>query len=346
MRRCSCGFAPVVENSKDVVLRLARDSRHLYANAAIAVMGVEAADAVGKTWAKMGFSREICQLWTSNLQAVFASGTERLFETGFVTSKGDAVYFSVQLLPEFDICGEVVSALWIARDVSNERKLEQEMARLARLNLVGQTAAAIGHEIRNPMTTVRGLLQLLNEKETGEKNKEYYMIMLEELDRANAIISEYLGLAKKKPTLLSEGNINDIIRSLYPLMQATAVEGNKQLDLILGDIGQIMLDQDEIRQVILNLVKNALEATPEKGHVTIKTGEDDGQAIVMIEDQGTGIAPHLLDKLGTPFFTTKEKGVGLGLAVCYSIAKRHKAKIEVRSSDHGTSFSLRFPCLR
>nr|WP_315989929.1 HAMP domain-containing sensor histidine kinase [Desulforamulus aquiferis] len=203
-------------------------------------------------------------------------------------------------------------------------------------------AAGLGHEIRNPMTTVRGLLQLLSEKEECNKYQEYYGIMIEELDRANTIISEFLSLAKNKPTPKNEVNLNKIITSLHPLLQAEAIEYDKTVKLELGELNSLYLNNNEIRQMILNLVKNGLEAMPVNGLLTIKTYETEDKIFLTVQDQGTGIDANIINNLGTPFITTKDNGTGLGLAICYSIAARHNATISVDSSSMGTTFYVEF----
>ncbi|MDD4238070.1 MAG: PAS domain S-box protein [Desulfotomaculaceae bacterium] len=233
-------------------------------------------------------------------------------------------------------------ALTMSIDISDIKQLKEEMLRLDRLNLVGEMAAGIGHEIRNPMTTVRGFLQLLGAKEDCARYKEFFAIMIEELDRANAIITEYLFLAKNKAIELKNQNLNFIINSLFPIIQADATLADKYVELVLGYIPDLFLDEKEIRQLILNLARNGLEAMAPGGKITIRTYLAGNKVVLEVQDKGQGIAPDALKKLGTPFFTTKDYGTGLGLAVCFSIAKRHDAKIEVKTNSGGSIFTVQF----
>jgi len=203
-------------------------------------------------------------------------------------------------------------------------------------------AAGIGHEIRNPMTTVRGFLQVLGGKERYVQDKEYMDLMIEELDRVNAIISEYLTLAKDKAVELKKQSLNQKVRSILPLLQADAIKQEKSIEVELGDIPYLVIDRNEIKQLILNLVRNGLEAMSPGGALTIKTCQDGDEVVLAVQDQGTGIPPEVLEKIGTPFLTTKENGTGLGLAVCYSIAQRNKAQIEIETGATGTTFKVRF----
>jgi PAS domain S-box len=227
-------------------------------------------------------------------------------------------------------------------NVSERKMYEKEMARLDRLNLVGQMAAGIGHEIRNPMTTVRGFLQLLGNKEEFAQSKNYFELMIEELDRANSIITEFLSLAKNKVVDLEPLNLNKLIENIYPLLQADAMVSDKEIIMNLQDTDVLLLDEKEIRQLILNLVRNGLEAMSGGGKLTIGTFMDGDETILSVKDEGSGMRPEDLEKIGTPFFTTKENGTGLGLATCYSITARHNAEIQIDTGPSGTIFYVRF----
>ncbi len=227
-------------------------------------------------------------------------------------------------------------------DVTDLKKMEQKMASLDRLNLVGEIAAGIGHEIRNPMTAVRGFLQMLGEKSIYAQDHSYFQLMIEELDRANSIITEFLSLARNKPVELKEDNLNRIIENLYPIIHAEAMVQDKYVKKELQVVPNLPLDEREIRQLILNLVRNGLEAMPVNKVLTIRTFIEDEEVILQLTDQGVGIDPEIMSRIGTPFLTTKADGTGLGLAICYSIADRHKAIIDVKTSSEGTTFQIRF----
>lgn len=224
-----------------------------------------------------------------------------------------------------------------------ERKMfEKEMARLDRLNLVGQMAAGIGHEVRNPLTTVRGFLQLLGSKEEFKQSAGYFELMVGELDRANSIITEFLSLAKNKTVDLQPMSLNILMENLFPLIQADAMVSNKDVEMELQDIDVLFLDEKEIRQLILNLVRNGLEAMTDGGRLTIRTYMEAEEVVLAVQDEGCGIKAEDLEKIGTPFFTTKENGTGLGLATCYSITARQNAKIDIETGLSGTTFLVRF----
>lgn len=230
----------------------------------------------------------------------------------------------------------------IITDITERKRLDKELSRLERLNLIGELAASIAHEIRNPMTTVRGFLDLFKWKNEFLKHKEHFDLMTDELDRANSIITEFLSLAKNKAVSLKYHNLNIIVKALYPLLQADALRTGINFELNLGDIPDLLVDEKEMRQIVFNLTYNGFQAMSSGGTLTITTYVDSEAVVLAVRDEGTGIQPDLLEKLGTPFLTTKESGTGLGLAVCYSIAARHKAIIKVETGIQGTTFLIRF----
>jgi signal transduction histidine kinase len=227
-------------------------------------------------------------------------------------------------------------------DITQQKIAEEEIARLDQLNLVGELAASIAHEVRNPMTTVRGFLQILKSKDTFQENSEYFDLMISELDRANLILTEFLSIAKTKKGLYSKVKLNVLVESLCPLISADAANQDKQVMLETDDVPELAINEREMRQLILNLTRNGLEAMKAQGILKIKTYIDGQSIILAVQDQGAGISQEILERLGTPFLTTKEKGTGLGLTTCYGIAERHSAKIDVESSPAGTTFYVRF----
>jgi len=228
-------------------------------------------------------------------------------------------------------------------DVTDKREMERDMARLDRLNLIGQMAASIGHEIRNPMTAVRGLIQLLNEQECYAQDQAFFEVMIEELDRANGIITEYLSMASNKMVNLRPQYLDQIVKAIAPIIEANANYKGVKVVLDLTQPPMPAIDDQEIRQMILNLTNNGIEAMPEGGTLTIGTSQVGNEILLYVRDQGPGLDSAVIEKLGTPFLTTKERGTGLGLAVCYSIAARHHARIDFETSPTGTTVKVYFP---
>lgn len=343
LREIQYKIKAIVDSTPNLGVRVFGATRQIkYMNpAAEQIYNCTIEEIIGKTIDQLGFDRKTIALF----QDTMATAEETLLPIGplewnYTNQAGinknlfTTVFpISLQSNKEF-ICMDV--------DISERKRLENELARIEKLNLVGEMAAGLGHEIRNPITTVRGFLQILAEKELNIKNKEYYSLMIEELDRANAIITEFLSLAKNKAIKLELINLNSIIANLSPLIEANVRTINQNINIALGNIPELLLDKQEISQLILNLVRNGMEAMSSGGWLTIKTYLDQDEVVLSVQDQGLGISQECLHNLGTPFFSTKENGTGLGLAVCYSIAVRHKARISVASGKEGTIFYVRF----
>jgi nitrogen-specific signal transduction histidine kinase/GAF domain-containing protein len=228
------------------------------------------------------------------------------------------------------------------KDITEKKKYEMELKRLSGLDLIGQMAAGISHEIRNPMTTVRGFLQLLDTEDDFGKYKAYLSLMIEELDRANSIITEFLSMGNTRASDLQMLDLNTLIHDIAPLIKVDALNQNKFIQFETNHIPELLLNRNEMRQLILNLYRNGLEAMNQGKILTISTYKEDNYVVLAVKDQGKGIKPKVLEKLGTPFFSTKDNGTGLGLGVCYAIAARHNAKIDIQTGPEGTIFSVKF----
>lgn len=222
------------------------------------------------------------------------------------------------------------------------KQTEKQLARMDRLALVGEMAASIGHEIRNPMTSVRGFLQMISDYEATQPYREIFDLMIEELDRANDIISSFLSMASNKKPEMRLQSLSELVAILHPLILSDALRADKNVCLELTGDEQVEINQNEIRQLILNLARNGLEAMSPQGTLTIGTYRDGLEVVLFVKDQGPGLPPIIINSLGTPFLTTKESGTGLGLAVCYSIAARHKASLDLITGPEGTTFYVRF----
>ena len=230
------------------------------------------------------------------------------------------------------------------KNITEKKKYEKELKRLSGLELIAQMAAGISHEIRNPMTTVRGFLQLLEQKNEFKEYSSYFHLMIEEIDRANSIITEFLSMGKTKTSDLQMQDLDAIIQDIAPLILIDAFNQDKNVQVDTQDTPPILLNRNEIRQLVINLSRNGLEAMKKGQLLSIKTYKEGDDCVVLaIHNQGKAISPEILEKMGTPFFTTKDSGTGLGLGVCYGIAARHQAKMEVKTTTDGTTFFVKFP---
>lgn len=238
---------------------------------------------------------------------------------------------------------EAIGAMLIIQDITELEMLRSELDNVDRLSLVGQMAASITHEVRNPMAVVRGFLQLMQEK-SPESLDHYYRIVLEELDRANSIINDFLSLAQNRIAEKEESQLHDIIHELSPLLWADANLRGQSIEFMLDhNVPKLHLNSKEIKQVVLNLARNGMEAMNEKGVLTLETRLVDDTVELCVRDTGPGIPRVKQEKLFEPFFTTKAKGTGLGLSMCLSIVERHNGTITIESEEgQGTTFKVAF----
>lgn len=285
-----------------------------------------------------------------NIWEVFPSSVDEVMykELHRVMSERTTVYFEFFSTSD-EYWHEVIAYPYddgiccIFKNITEKKQYEQELKRLSNIDLIGQMAAGISHEIRNPMTTVRGFLQLLKEEPTYEKHNKHFNLMIEELDRANSIITEFLSMGNTRKSDLQMLDLNSIIRDIIPLIKIDTHNQNKYIQVDTNDIPELLLNRNEIRQLLINLYRNGLEAMDTEKVLTISTYKEDRDCVVLaVRDQGKGIRPEVLEKLGTPFFTTKDNGTGLGLGICYAIAARHNAKIEIQTGSEGTTFFVKF----
>ncbi|OUM94159.1 MAG: hypothetical protein A9Z00_00595 [Thermobacillus sp. ZCTH02-B1] len=257
--------------------------------------------------------------------------------------------------------GSAVGMLQV-EDLSDSVKLENEIRRLTRdadamygaenliqsekLAAAGQLAAGIAHEIRNPLTSLKGFLQLLKSGSSSAAKREAYLtIMLEELGRIEQILGELLVLSRPRAAQFARTGIAQMIRHVVLLLQPQAVMRGVEIRVLpIPDEAHIYCDENQIKQVLINIVKNGIEAMEHGGVLTIEAVVNRDTAEIRVTDQGTGIPPDKLDRLGSPFFTTKENGTGLGLTVCYRIVRNHGGRIEVDSRPgEGTTFAIYLP---
>jgi len=265
-----------------------------------------------------------------------------IFRELFVKLKKDLQGFAkaIHSGQSYTFASEVTEFTPLLKHISAET---DKMTRLDRLNIIGEMAAGIAHEIRNPMTTVRGFLQFMSTKKEFATQKERFSIMISELDRGNSILTEFLALAKDRAMVFKEQNLNSIVHDIFPLLQADALCNNCEITLALQAIPNVSVDENSIRQFIFNMVRNGLDAMPMRGNITISTKVENEKVSLSIKDSGTGIPLEIKDKLGTPFFTTKEQGTGLGLAICYRIVQLHAATLTFESEiGKGTTFTVEF----
>lgn len=220
---------------------------------------------------------------------------------------------------------------------------EEHRQRLEKLSAVGQLAAGLAHEIRNPLTSIRGFVQI-----SASENKEvkkWESIILPEIDRINDLLKQFLNLSETKPAKYTKFRLDQLMNNVLSLLKPKSFLMGHEL-IIRGSNHSIVIEADaeQIKQVMINLIQNALESLDEKGKVEVEWKKYENQVNIRIKDNGRGINPEHLDKIFEPFFTTKNDGTGMGLSVCHRIIEEHGGHIGVESQPGcGTLFNIHLP---
>lgn len=250
-----------------------------------------------------------------------------------------------------DDTGKTVGAFVLFKDITNLRSFEQKIERNERLAMIGQIAAGTAHEIRNPLTSIKGFLQMFLKSfsDSGmDREKTYTEIMLTEINRINSLVSEFLLLSKPRNIQYSMVDLNTVFSEILPIVESQAIlygidvkfASNGKLPMVVGDT-------ELLKQVFINICKNGIEAMGEQGtlHISHHIDQDGDKVSIDIHDSGPGIPLYIIDKIFDPFFTTKEEGTGLGLSVCQKIIHDIGGQIRVSSKGYGTTFHIMLPYL-
>lgn len=251
------------------------------------------------------------------------------------------------LVPLRTASGRIEGAIANFRDLTHVRRLGELVRRGQRLAALGEMAAGVAHEIRNPLNSIRGFVELIQERTAGE-DRRYMQIVVEEVERINHIVEGLLDFARQQDIRLAPMDLSPVAVRVMALVAAAAERRHVRLSNRLPEACRVIGNTGKIEQVLLNLVQNAMEAVPDGGDVTLlavlrEEGGVPGWA-VHVSDTGCGIPAEDLEKLFTPFFTRKEKGTGLGLAICHKIVEAHCGRIEVSSeAGTGTTFTVWLP---
>ena len=237
--------------------------------------------------------------------------------------------------------------IYLIEIYKQNEELQLELHRSEKLRVVGQMAASVAHEIRNPMTTVQGFLQLLSQEDsTPKKHKQYMQMMQLELKRAEMIISDYLTLAKPEAERVETIDLKNLVQRINHTLSPFATMHGVSIDFIVlhDDDFWIEGSSDKIQQVFINIFKNAIEASSKNDIIYVSIFRQNKMVHVSIQDTGVGMTKEEINSLGAPFYSLKENGTGLGLTVCYSIVDSMGGTIKVESEKNvGTTFIISLP---
>lgn len=246
-----------------------------------------------------------------------------------------------KFIPIVDESGRTVRKIIISQDITDLKHSQELSRKWEQLGVVGRLAAGIAHEVRNPLTTVKGFVQL-----SGEQDSPFTEVILDELQRIELIMDEFLVLAKpNQETEMKRQSLDGILREVTGFLEAEAhLHGCR---VILSEPKEPVIvncEAKQIKQVMINLVKNAVEAMPEGGDVRVGLMRHDDKVEILVEDDGIGIPEDRLHRLGEPFYSNKEKGTGLGLMTSYKIIEHHGGNIRFESVEgRGTTVRVELP---
>lgn len=330
------------------VLMTDQDKRIILSNEAFnKVFEIHDIEIIGMTLDKFN---EIIDFKAFDLSELMIKGEEYDYsrEVSITSLKGNRRELLVYVTPIRDVECEVIGAISVFTDITEMKKQHHNMQQQEKLALIGQMTAGIVHEIKNPLATIKGLSQLIKLKANTDKVREYSSVIDSAIDDVTKVINEFLSFAKPNPTFKIRTSLNRIVESMKLITETQCYTKNIKSQFHFSSYPiEVTADEIKIKQVILNITENAIAAMEgvELPELIVSTyfASDSGEGVIEITDNGIGMSPAVLDKIGNPFFTTKEKGTGLGLGISYQIISEHKGRIEVESIEgKGTTFKIIF----
>jgi two-component system sensor histidine kinase HydH len=236
--------------------------------------------------------------------------------------------------------------VFLFTDMTNIKQLEEQLRRSERLAALGRLAAGIAHEIRNPLSSIKGFATILaNRFKDEDRNGKIAEVMVQEVERLNRVVTELLDFARPTELAKQPHDAEELIRHSLRLIESDALRQNVKIEWAIHPDGlELEVDPDRFAQVLLNLYLNSLQAMEDGGTLRIEVSRQSDQAVLKVADSGKGIDPENLAHVFDPYFTTKPRGVGLGLANVHKLVEAHGGDIEVESTPgRGTCFTIRLP---
>lgn len=339
----------LIQHMPDYVTFKDGDGRWLEANEyALRFLQLEDVSYRGKTDVELSesshFFKNAVRFIAKSDESTWELGATARTEATIPLPDGAVRLFDVIKMPVYYPDGGRQGLITLGRDMTEQKRTNEFLRKSEKLSVVGQLAAGVAHEIRNPLTALKGFVQLLQAKYKEEQS--YFEVMLSELDRINMIVTEFLYLAKPQMTNFQEKDLPTLIQHILSLLETQAILNNVQIRTEFEPgIPLVKCEENQIKQVFINILKNAIESMTYGGEIVIRvrsTGNE--KVLVQFVDQGCGIPKEWIPKLGEPFYTTKEKGTGLGLMVSYKIIEEHHGTISIESeADRGTTVNITLP---
>lgn len=272
----------------------------------------------------------------------YKEGKSRTFTIKLINKSGKYIWAECTAAKLVDENNKDHFYIATLKDISDKKEAEEMMVRSEKMSIAGQLAAGVAHEIRNPLTSIKGFIQLL---QAGVSSKEeYYNIMIEEIEKMETITSELLFVSKPLTDNKRNESIEKMFQDIIALLETQAELKGITIQYNVPFPIEIYCDRSQIKQVLINLVKNAIEAMDEGGLIKLDAKSDDSVITISVADEGSGIPEEIIHKLGEPFFTTKQSGTGLGIMISKQILEQHDAALEIaQNKEKGSTFIIRFP---
>jgi len=298
---------------------------------------------IGQDHGKIFYSGVHTESFVHHIQQEIKAGRVWNGEICNKAKDGTLYWVDTTIVPFLDPEGVAYQHISIQYDVTEKKKTEEILLKSEKVSLIGDLAAGIAHEIRNPLTSIAGLVQLINESDQ-EKNTFFKDIILTEINRINFIVSELMVLAKPHAVYFSWFNIVESIQNVIDLMQPEANLRNVIISFEKSNMPLVYGEKNQLTQVIINMIKNSMEALPDGGEISLLAASQDGHVVISVIDNGVGMTEEQQKRIGEPFYTTKFNGTGLGLMICFKIIQNHGGSILVDSKlNEGTSFQITLP---
>ncbi|MGQ0810490.1 MAG: PAS domain S-box protein [Nitrospiraceae bacterium] len=334
----------LLENANDVIYTLDVDQRFTYVSSKVETWGYRKDDLIGRPYLSLLSKRHRGR----RLKTTLDIGTKQVYEVEVLSRMGEVRSVMVSVSPLYDSDGGILGVLGIARDMTDTKKLEQQIRNSEKLASVGKLAAGVAHEINNPLGGMLNCLYNLRKGALSPTRQEEYLASMEDgLRRVQKIVRQLLDFSQQHDPELSFTHINQVVEQVLALTNHTFIANQITLKTDFGrDLPGLMVDRHMIEQVLMNLILNAVQAMKDGGTLKIGTHVIEGVCLIEIKDTGCGIPSAVLPRIFDPFFTTKREGegTGLGLSVSLGIMERHGGKILVESEvGKGTTFTLYLP---
>lgn len=335
----------ITENTTDFIGVFKRDTTIVYVSPSYeAVVGTPPEQMVGRKIIEFISPDEI-EEHSRAFQKLLDTGEPQLVQKRLKTIDQEDLYAEYNISPIYNEHGEMDSFVIVGRNITERIKNDLAMRNLDRLSIIGQLAAGVAHEIRNPLTSLKGFSKLLRSASKKEKQEKYLSIITEELDRIDMIVNEFMSLAKPQAIKFERGNLVSILKSTVNVLNPQALLDNVQIHMSYQqeeDDVYLLCSPNQLKQVFVNILKNAIESMPTGGNIEILIQKlENNRVEITFVDEGMGIDDELLRYLGTPFYTTKDKGIGLGLTVSNKIIQEHHGTMEIISRQgNGTTVKI------